>query len=61
MSTKERFSKELVVQANRNLYRTERGVRTNDTESKIEVRATTKSAGELRTAFKNASVKLRTG
>jgi len=61
MSTKERFSKELVVQANRNLYRTERGVRTHDTVSKIEVRATTKSAGELRAAFKNASVKLRTG
>ncbi len=58
MKSKERFPRELVVQANRNLYRTERPA---SKERGTVITASSKSGKEIRTAFRDAALKLKTG
>jgi hypothetical protein len=58
MKVKERFTRELVLKASRNLYRTERS---EGKERATLITASTKSAREIRAAFKHASLKLKNG
>ena len=61
MANKEHFSIKLVVQAGRNMSRS---VRTGDQPTErmySTVEVPSKSVDEIRNAFKNASIKLKTG
>ncbi|WP_295990190.1 hypothetical protein [Rugamonas sp.] len=60
MKTNTHFSKELILEANRKLFRRERLLRPYGT-SKLPIEPPQFTMDEIRNAFRQASIKLRTG